>query len=197
MQSHLDVSRETARALVVAARGGRDTGRNVQRDLGTTTTFDRAVATHKLISTGMSEHEARDTRSMNLEQVRKLIARRRRTEPVDERRVFAERYFSVQPTLDESAWTVSGRLSGVMGRIVDKAVTQKADELRLIPGAEASTRAQRQADALVAMLQDSLESDPGESDVGSSAGRWATSPCLSTPEPSMLEPMGSQRDPRL
>jgi hypothetical protein len=46
-----------------------------------------------------------------------------------------------------------------MGRIVDKAIAQKADELRLLPTGETSTRAQRQADALVAMLQDSLESD--------------------------------------
>lgn len=158
LASHLDVNKTTARALVTAGRQCGGDGAPIQHGLAFSTTFDRAVATHRLMNTGMSAAEAQKTESMHLEQVRKLTARRRRVTPVDEQQAFAQRYLTIQPTLDESAWTVTGRLSGVMGRIVDKAISQKADELRLLPSAEASTRAQRQADALVAILQDSLDS---------------------------------------
>ena len=156
LQSHLDVNKDTARALVVAGRQGKNDGAPIQADLADRVTFDRAVATHRLMNTGMTSTDARATRSMNLEDVHKLTARRRRVTPVDERKAFEERYFRIQPTLDESAWTINGRLSGVMGRIVDKAITQRADELRLLPTGEVSTRGQRQADALVSMLQDAL-----------------------------------------
>ena len=157
LQSHLDVNKDTARALVVAGRQGKADGAAIQADLADRTTFDRAVATHRLMNTGMSASEARATASMNLEDVRTLTARRHRVTPVDERKAFEERYFRIQPTLDESAWTINGRLTGMMGRVVDKAITQKADELRLLPTGDSSARAQRQADALVAILQDSLE----------------------------------------
>jgi hypothetical protein len=158
LQTHLDISKDTAIALVVAGRNSTRDGAPIQLDLAERTTFDRAVATHRLMKTGMAADEARATHTMNLERVRKLTAHRRRVTPVDEQKAFAERYLRIQPTLDESAWTITGRLSGVMGRVVDKAITQKADELRLLPCAETATRGQRQADALVAILQDSLAS---------------------------------------
>ncbi|MCB1246095.1 MAG: DUF222 domain-containing protein, partial [Acidimicrobiia bacterium] len=99
-----------------------------------------------------------------------MTSRRRRMNRVEEERAFRDRYVTLQPTLDESAWTLSGRLPGMLGRVVDKAISQKADELRLLPDAEASTRAQRQADALVMMLQDALEHDDCDVDTSRGSG---------------------------
>jgi hypothetical protein len=165
LQAHLDVNKETARALVVAGRKCSGEGAPVQADLADRVSFDRAVATHRLMATGLSADDARETKRMNLEDVRKLTAQRGRMNAVDEERSFQERHVKLQPTLDESAWTLSGRLPGVMGRVVDKALSQKADELRLlVTGGETSTRAQRQADALVMMLQDALGTETGHAD---------------------------------
>ncbi len=155
LQSHLDVSRDTARALSVAGRKCTGEGAAIQADLADRDTFDRAVATHRLMDTGLDADRARGTRHMNLEDVRKMTGKRRRTGPVDEQRAFEERYLKLQPTLDESAWTVSGRLSGAMGAIVDKALSSSADALRRLPSGETASRAQRQADALVMALQES------------------------------------------
>ncbi len=47
--------------------------------------------------------------------------------PVDEEMAFEQRYVSVQPNLDESAWTLSGRLPGYAGRVVVAALEAKAD----------------------------------------------------------------------
>jgi len=79
----------------------------------------------------------------------------------DETSLFTDRYFIVQPSLDESAYRMWGQLPGVMGRTVEKAITQRADELRLIAESTgiSSTRGQRQADSLVAIAQDALDSE--------------------------------------
>ncbi|MCB1246263.1 MAG: hypothetical protein KDB69_03240, partial [Acidimicrobiia bacterium] len=61
VQAHLDVSKETARALVVAGRGSTGQGAPIQRGLADRVTFDRAVATHRLMETGLSAAEARKT----------------------------------------------------------------------------------------------------------------------------------------
>jgi hypothetical protein len=76
----------------------------------------------------------------------------------DERQAFRDRYLTMQPTLDESSWRLWGQLPGPDGRVVEKALTERADELRRLPYGEDATRSQRQADALVTMAQDSLDS---------------------------------------
>ncbi|MEZ5176375.1 MAG: DUF222 domain-containing protein [Acidimicrobiia bacterium] len=159
VQSHLDVSRTTAAGLVSAARNSTKC-RRIEHRLGYGgATFDRVVEMHRFVEAGATEAEALETSRLNLEDLRKMRVRRRRMTAADERTEHADRHFTIQPSLDEGAWTIHGRLPGLMGRIVDKAIAQKADELRLVPGAEQSSRSQRQADALVALMQDSLGGD--------------------------------------
>ncbi len=159
VQSHLDVSKTTAAGLVTAARNGVKC-RGIQRRLGYGgATFDRVVEMHRFVEAGATEAEALETGGLNLEDLRKMRVRRRHMTAGDERKEHADRHFTIQPSLDEGAWTIHGRLPGLMGRIVDKAIAQKADELRLLVGAEQSSRGQRQADALVALMQDSLSGD--------------------------------------
>jgi len=73
--------------------------------------------------------------------------------------MFADRHFVIQPTLDNSRWTDHFELPAVEGAIVDQAIAERADELRRQPGGDCYTRNQLNADALVMISQDSLDSD--------------------------------------
>ena len=157
LQVHLDVSRGTARDLVVAGRGCVE-NRTLQEDLAEGTTFDRVVALHRFVNAGASEAEARSTGTMNITDIQKMAGTRKRMVAKGEHREFVNRYVSLQPTLDRTAWTLSGRLPGVMGKLVEEALHKRADELRLLPAGDRGTVAQRRADALVAVCQDSLDS---------------------------------------
>jgi hypothetical protein len=75
----------------------------------------------------------------------------------DERELFDERFFTSQVSLDHSHYRFWGQLSGVQGRTFEKAMFDRADELRRECPDVATSRAQRQADAVVAMAQDSLD----------------------------------------
>jgi HNH endonuclease len=91
-----------------------------------------------------------------------MIARTRHVTPTDERRVFTDRFFTIQPNLDESRYRMWGEAPGVIGRVIDKAICDRADQLRATAGVLPSTRGQRQLDALGAMAQDSLDGSTSE-----------------------------------
>ncbi len=168
VQAHLDVQRDLARDLVLASRRLGE-HRSVAFRLGDgKITFDRAIATVRLADAGAPDDEVRRSIDHDLTSVRRATNRRRRMTVRDERKAFCDRYLVVQPNLDESVFLLSGRLPGVMGRTVEKAIEDRADELRRIGEATgvASSRAQRRADALVAIAQDSRDGDP-VGDVGS------------------------------
>ncbi len=162
LQARLDMSRPNAADLVYAARWlkrHRSIGRRLAEGL---VSFDRALAALRLAVAGVDEHVVEQSYAMDQGQVARLAARQRRLGRRDEQRAFAERYFALQPTLDYSSWKVSGQLTGYEGRVVEKAFHERAEEFRDLPYGEASTRGQRQADALVAMAQDSLDRDESE-----------------------------------
>ena len=157
VSSRLDVSKTSASDLVFAARQlkryRRIEHRLVNRDL----TFDRTVAMLRLAAAGADETTLAHSEMMDLAGVGRLTSRQRRVTRFDEREAFAGRYVAIQPTLDESSWRLTGVLPGVEGRVVEQALHVRGDELRLLPGADLSTRGQLQADALVAMAQDSMD----------------------------------------
>jgi hypothetical protein len=164
VQAHLDVQRGLARDLVLASRR---LGRNRWIAFALADgeyTFDRAIATVKLADAGASDHEVRTSLAWDLGSLSRAAGRRRRMTSVDEQRSFCDRYLVVQPNLDESVYRISGQLPGTMGRTVEKVVSDRADALRQIGEATsvASSRGQRQADALVAIVQDSLDGHAGD-----------------------------------
>ena len=159
VQAHLDVQPRLARDLVMASRR---LGRNrwiAFRLADGSHTFDRVIATVKLADTGLPDDQVRESLEWDLPSVGRAVNRRRRLTSHDEQRTFADRYFVVQPNLDESAYRLFGQLPGVMGRTVEKAIGDRADELRRIADTTgiSTSRGQRQADALAAMAQDSLD----------------------------------------
>ena len=170
VQAHLDVTPATAKDLVLSARTlgyHRYINERVARGA---CSFDRAVASLRLAATGVARDAVLDSYALDLHGVGRLTSRSRRISTSDERTAFEGRYFASQPSLDHSHYRFWGQLPGIQGRTVEKAMFERADELRRESPDVPSTRVQRQADALAAMAQDSLDrtrdSDQEESTEG-------------------------------
>jgi hypothetical protein len=156
VQAHLDIDTTTARDLVLAARRIGWHRHLSDRLITGTATFPRIIATLKYADTGATSSQVRASFDRDLHGVARLTATRRRITPRDEHDMFTGRYFTIQPTLDESSYRMWGQLPGVMGRTVEKALDQRGDELPRPPD-HSPTRGQRNADALATMAMDSLK----------------------------------------
>jgi hypothetical protein len=159
LSAELDVTRSFASDLVFCARNlAKDrplNGRLAEGDV----TFDRAVALMRLADAGADSATLSYSESQDLASVRRLIARQRRITRTTAHEAFVDRFVAVQSTLDESSRRVTGQLCGVDGDVFERALHDRADELRLLPGGDGYTRGQLHADALVAMAHDSLNRD--------------------------------------
>ncbi|MEA2009265.1 MAG: DUF222 domain-containing protein [Actinomycetota bacterium] len=169
LSAELDVSRTGATELVFAARHlwkYRPVNYRLAEGL---ITFDRAVATMRLADAGADETTLAQSETLDLPGVNRLIAQQRKLTRRDERQAAQERFAMAQPNLDESVWRISGVLPGVDGQVFSRALDERSDELRQLPGGDQHTRGQLQADALVAMAHDSLSrnSDQASSNGGS------------------------------
>ena len=78
--------------------------------------------------------------------------------------MFDSRYLVIQPNLDESVYQLWGRLPGIDGRIVEKALSARETELPVLP--EGGSQGQRRADALTTICLDSLTGSSGEGEPG-------------------------------
>jgi hypothetical protein len=155
--ARLDVSPDTARALVDAARVFEA---HLSSELALSdgdVSFDRAVATAKLAAAGASESLIEASTSYDIAGTRRLVARRTRVTTADERAAFRDRYLAIQPSMDDSSWRLWGQLPAVEGRVVETALVRRSEELPA--PVEAGSRTQRHADALVAIASDSLGGD--------------------------------------
>ncbi len=157
VQSHLDVSTETSRRLVFAARRIARHRYISLRLANARCTFDRAIATLTYAEAGAPQEAVLESFDRDLAGVSRLTARRRHITRHDEQRMFSERYFAMQPTLDESSYRLWSQLPGIMGKTLEAAIFERADEIKITARNLPSPRGQRQADALVAIAQDSLD----------------------------------------
>lgn len=170
LSAMLDVDRSTAGDLVYAARWSKR-HRPVEELLADgVISFDRMVAMLRLAVAGADQAVVHESRGLDLAAVGRLAGRQRRLTRRDEHAAYVDRFVSIQPTLDETSWHLTGRLPAVDGTIVEQALHARADELRQLPGGETCTKAQRHADSLVAMAHDSLDrpNNNGEAMCGSS-----------------------------
>jgi len=168
VQSHLDIKRDTASDLVFAARRFVKHKGLHDRMLNRGATFDRTVAAVKLTDAGAFPDAVSESYRRDLAGVARMTARTRHVTPTVERQVFSDRYFTIQPNLDESRYRMWGEAPGVIGRTIDKAICDRADELGRVARDLPTTRGQRQLDALAAMSLDSLN---GEAPEGSVTGQ--------------------------
>lgn len=169
LSAELDVSRASATELVFAGRHlPKNRPINFRLAEGRIT-FDRAVGLLRLADAGADPSTMEHAESLDLATLGRVTAQQRRVTRRDEREVAAERFVSVQPNLDGSAWRLSGLLGAVDGRIVEAALSERADRMRMLPDGDLATRGQRQADALASIARDSL--DGGSDAAGSPGGR--------------------------
>ncbi|HSF86736.1 MAG TPA: HNH endonuclease signature motif containing protein [Acidimicrobiia bacterium] len=154
--ARLDVTQDTAGRLVRAAKGLAEWDDvRVAAEAGEVS-FDRAEATLALHASGAAADVVARGPGLDLAGVRRLAARHRRIRKVDEEQAFRERYVATQTSLDGTAGRFWGRLPGFEFRLFEKAIDQRADMFRDLPGPAPQAGARR-ADALVSIAQDSLD----------------------------------------
>jgi hypothetical protein len=140
--SRLDSSAETAKAMVRTMR--RTEGRPQLRDaLASGVSFDRVEAISRIPSdVGLLEH-------LDVAGVRREAAKRAGVAASDEARSADDRFFVMQPSLDESWWKLWGGLDGYAGAMVDKVLTEAADQHPELPDGTVGDSSWRKATALV------------------------------------------------
>jgi hypothetical protein len=140
--SRLDLGLETARSLVQTMRRTADKPWIRQALAAGAVSFDRAEALSRIDeNVGTLDH-------LDISGVRREAADRVEVTVEDEIRSAQDRYLIMQPSLDESWWTLRGGLDGVTGAVIDQALTRKADELPELPDGSRGSGAWRKATAL-------------------------------------------------
>ena len=143
--SRLDVATETARPLVATMRRLSDRpDLEGQLTLGEAT-FDRIEAVSR-IPEDVGLMEWADVAGVHRE-----AAKRSRISAEAEARGAADRFLVMQPALDESWWRIWGGLDGHSGAMVDKVLTEAADQLPEVEGLGTDS-SWRRATALVECL---------------------------------------------
>lgn len=155
--ARFDLTHDTARSLVLCARHMPD---HTMADLVSgEITFERAEVETRLHREGSPSRDIEASRGFDLAGIRRMVARRRRMTRRHEREMFGSQHVVIQPNLDESAWRLWGELAGFEGRVVEKALQQRGDELVTAEEGHLAT-GMRSALALVSVCQDSLEPGP-------------------------------------
>jgi hypothetical protein len=140
--SRLDLGSDTARTLVQTMRRTADKPWIREALAAGVISFDRAEALSRIADdVGTLDH-------LDIAGVRREAADRVELTAEDEVRSAEDRYLILQPSLDESWWTLRGGLDGVTGAVIDQALTRKADELPDLPDGSRGSGAWRKATAL-------------------------------------------------
>ncbi|MEA2003102.1 MAG: HNH endonuclease [Actinomycetota bacterium] len=167
-RARVDVSDSLARDLVDAAKAISEQPGLVEAADAGELSFDRLVATSRLVASGADDDTVKQSFGYDLSGVGRLRTRHRRLSRRSETDIFADRYLSLQESLDGSRGRLHGELPGFEFRILGKALEERADMFGDLPGPRVG-RPQRLADALVSISQDSFE-PPAESTTSDTAG---------------------------
>jgi len=149
--ARLDVHPHTAKALVRTMR--RTAERLDLRDAlaAGDIACDRMEALSRIPeNVGFSEH-------LDVAGVRREAAKRVRITAEDEHRTANDQFLVMQPSLDQSWWKLWGGLDGATGALVDKTISEKADDLPLLPDGTRGDTSWRKAIALAELC---ITNDP-------------------------------------
>jgi hypothetical protein len=118
----LDLSTDTAKSLVRTMRRTQDR-HDLREALESGVSFDRVEALSRIPDKmGLLEH-------LDVAGVEREAATRARISSEDEERSRDDQFLVLQPSLDQSWWKLWGGLDGVSGALVDKTLTETADQL--------------------------------------------------------------------
>lgn len=149
--ARLDLSSESARTLVRTMRRIRDRPDLEERLARGEASFDRVEAISRIPAVvGLMEWA-------DVAGVHREAARRVRRTAETERRSAGDRFLVLQPNLDESWWRLWGGLDGHAGALVDKVLSEAADNLPTFPDGTRGDTSWRRATALVESL---MSDDP-------------------------------------
>ena len=162
VSSRLDVSKETATALVRTSRSIVDSQDVADALSDGKIGFERAAELCRLAGVGESDPIGHGW-WFDISGLRREVARRRRLSPIDEAAAFSDRFLAIQPDLTNAWWRLWGQLPGADGRIVEQALTERADSFPPLPDGQRCSRGARHADALISIAQDSLSGATGGS----------------------------------
>jgi hypothetical protein len=152
----LDVTRYSAKRLSDVARAD---SADLDQLLADGVSFDRVA---ELAAAGETDPHL----ELDLPGLRSLLTRQTPIKASDEQSVFDERFLAIQPTLDDTAWSLWGRLPALEGKHVADTLDRVADEMPPPPHGHRESRATRRADALFVVCD---RQSPDHTD-GSTAG---------------------------
>lgn len=152
-----DLDQPTARALVRTARTTADRPEHRIPLAEGDASFDRCAATARLAATGASPEAIHRSAGHDIAGVQRLASRHRILTPVEEREAFERRHLMMQSSLDTAMGRIYGEFAGYEWRLIEKAITERADTFPADPAGERATTPQRRADALAAICQDTLD----------------------------------------
>ena len=155
--SKLDVSINTARALLETAIRSPELSERMARLEEGDWSFDRAVAMARLFAAGADDETMLAADDRDIGGIDKLRAMTQRIQRRDERQAHEERYVRCSPSLDESVGFIHAQLGGHDWQIVNRALDERVDQFP--KEAQQCTREQRRADALVAIAQGWLDGE--------------------------------------
>lgn len=144
--ARLDVSVDTAKALVRTMRRLHDRPDLEEVLASGDATFDRVEAVSKI---------AEDVGLLgwaDIAGVHREAAKRVRMTAETEKRSAGDRFLVMQPSLDESWWRIWGGLDGHAGAVVDRVLSETADHLPRLPDGSQGDSTWRRATALVQSL---------------------------------------------
>jgi hypothetical protein len=147
----LDVSRETAYRLTSTKSRLADAP-DLARDLSSgEISFDRAEALSRIPPRDRADWQ----QGVDIQGLRRIAARHRRMSRFDDHESHASSHLMLQPNLDESRWNLWGELDGYSGAVVEKVLTEAADQIPALPDGTRPGLGYRRAAALTAICEES------------------------------------------
>ncbi len=160
----LDVTRESARKLATVARTD---SADLDGLLADGVSFDRVA---ELAAAGETDPRL----ELDLPGLRSELAQHTEITAADEQRSFDDRFLAIQPTLDDTAWSLWGKLPALEGKHIAETLDQVADELPEPQHGHRESRATRRADALFVVCDRHDASTDDSAPTGSPATPPAT-----------------------
>lgn len=147
----LDVSTETASLLASTAKRLVEAPELARLLTDGEITFDRAVATARIPVEAQDEY----LRHHDIAGLRRIAASHRRLSRSSDHEAHQSQHLALQPALDESSWSIWGRLDGYSGSVVDKVLSEAADQLPVLPDGTRTGIGYRRAVALTELCESS------------------------------------------